>query len=58
MTCQLPLPMPTLAVASGLKLYSGEPPDTPNEKWRPSFSLKPILHCVAKNEIAEYFRLT
>jgi hypothetical protein len=20
--------------------------------------LKPILHCVAKNEIAEYFRLT
>jgi hypothetical protein len=22
------------------------------------FTIKPILHCVAKNEIAEYFRLT
>ncbi|MFA6892117.1 MAG: hypothetical protein WCQ66_08490, partial [Sphaerochaetaceae bacterium] len=37
MTCQFPLPMPTLAVASGLKLYSGEPADTPRENRNRSF---------------------
>jgi hypothetical protein len=30
------------------------------DKWRYDHmkNKKPILHCVAKNEIAEYFRLT